>query len=67
MTDSIEIRAKTKSGTIQAFQVVEIVSIDGKPYLPAEGTEELKQHLIHLDGRLTAIERIVGGGNAGGE
>lgn len=57
----ITVRARTKSGSIQEFNVLEILTIDGKPYQPMETVDELIQHVNHLSGRVDAIEAIVGG------
>lgn len=56
----ISIQAKTKTGVVQTIQVAEIISIDGKPYQPAENVDALFQHFNHLSGRVAAIEAIVG-------
>lgn len=55
----IEIKARTKTGNIQVFSVMQILEIDGKPYQSAEATEDLRTHLIHMDGRVSAIEKIL--------
>jgi hypothetical protein len=55
----ITIVAKTRSGAISPFQVLEIVSIDGKPYQPPGDVDALFQHINHLTGRIDTLERIV--------
>lgn len=57
----ITVVARTKSGVPQTFSVLEIISIDGKPYQPIETVDQLIQHVNHLSGRVDAIEAIVGG------
>lgn len=57
----ITVKAKTKSGAIQDFQVVEIISIDGRPYTPAGDMEAILQTLNHLTGRMATLEAIVAG------
>lgn len=64
MADWIVVKAKTKAGHIQDFQVAEILEIDGKPYRPVDEIEAFKNHIIHLDGRVTALEAIVSGKTA---
>jgi hypothetical protein len=59
VSDWIEIKAKTKTGVTQTFQVSEILEIDGKPYQSAEQTQDLREHVIHLDGRVSAIEKFI--------
>ena len=59
----ITIEAKTKTGNIQQFQVAEIISIDGQPYRPASETEQIRQLVNHLSGRVAALEAILSNGN----
>lgn len=59
----IEIKARTKTGMVQSFMVTQIIEINGKRYIPQEETDDLRANLIHLDGRLSAIEKIIAGGN----
>lgn len=59
MSQVIEIVAKTKSGVVQPFQVIEIISIDGRPYKATGDVEQLQQYVMHMDGRLTALERLL--------
>lgn len=59
----IEIKAKTKTGLVQSFHVAEIIEINGKRYISQEETEDLRANLIHLDGRVSALEKIIAGGN----
>lgn len=63
MSDVITIKARTKAGHTQDFQVLEILEIDGKPYESPQETENLRSHMIHLDGRVSAIEKILQKGN----
>lgn len=60
MSDLIEIKARTKTGSVQTFSVAEILEINGQRYHPPEDFEGLRDHLVHHDGRLTAIEAIIG-------
>lgn len=57
----IEIRAKTKTGVIQSFNVAEIVSIDGRPYQSASDAASLLQHFNHLSGRVATLESLLAG------
>lgn len=57
----ISIQAKTKTGVIQAIQVAEIISIDGKPYTPPGDMDAVIQTLNHLTGRVATLETIVAG------
>lgn len=57
----ITIRAKTKTGVIQEIQVAEILEIDGQPYRPASETEQIRQLVNHLGGRISTIEAILAG------
>lgn len=66
MSELIEIKAKTKTGVIQTFHVAEILEINGKPYQSAEDTLAIREHVIHLDGRMSAVEAILGKGNSDG-
>lgn len=59
----IEIKARTKTGVVQSFHVAEIIEINGKRYVSQEENEDLRTHLIHLDGRVSALEKIIAGGN----
>jgi hypothetical protein len=60
VSDLIEIKAKTKTGVIQTFQVSEIIEIDGKPYRSCDQYQEMRDQIIHLGGRLSAIEAFIG-------
>lgn len=55
----IEIKARTKTGVVQSFSVLEILEINGRPYQSREDTEDLRAHVIHLDGRVSAIESLL--------
>jgi len=62
VSDLIEIKARSKSGVTQTFNVLEILEINGRPYHSSDAYDELRSHVIHLDGRLTAIETIISKG-----
>lgn len=64
MSDLIEIKARTKTGVTQTFQVSAILEINGKPYQSAQDYSDLREHMIHMDGRLTALETIISKGSA---
>lgn len=61
MSELTTIKAKTKNGHIQDFQVAEILEVDGKPFQPAGDVEQLKSLVNHITGRIAAIEAIIGG------
>lgn len=52
----IEILAKTRSGIVQPFRVMEIISIDGKPYVSTQNLDLLVENLNDHERRLTALE-----------
>lgn len=58
-SDLIEIKARTKTGVVQTFSVSEILEINGKPYQSSQDFSDLREHMIHMDGRLTALETIL--------
>lgn len=66
MSRLIELKLKSKSGQINDLQVAEIISIDGRPYEPAGRSAELQEQIIFLDGRVTALERVIGAGSQDG-
>lgn len=52
-----QIKAKTRSGSVQEFHVEEIIEIDGRAY--AGDSQELRDAIIRLCGRVDAIEAIL--------
>jgi hypothetical protein len=58
-SDLIEIKARTKTGVVQTFSVSEILEINGKPYQSSQDFTDLREHMIHMDGRLTALKTIL--------
>lgn len=58
MSDLITVKAKTQTGNIQDFRVLEIISIDGKPFEETEGT--LRDTVCHLSGRVDALFQMIG-------
>ena len=54
----ITVTAKTESGAIMDFQFQEIVSVDGRPY---EDAGSMRDVIMHMQGRLEAIEAILSG------
>lgn len=61
----ITLKLKSRSGQVNDIQVSEILEIDGVPYTPGGDVEALRSHVIHMDGRLTALERVIGQSNEG--
>ena len=55
----IEIVAKTKSGGVMPFRVLQIISIDGKPYGDPSDVPQLRDFMNHLSGRITACENAL--------
>jgi hypothetical protein len=55
----IEIVAKTKSGSVMPFRVLQIISIDGKPYGDPSDVQQLRDFANHLSGRITACEHAL--------
>jgi hypothetical protein len=55
----IEIVAKTKSGGVMPFKVLQIISIDGKPYGDPDDVQQLRDFVNHLSGRITACENAL--------
>ncbi len=60
MSDLIEIKVKSKTGQINTLMVAEILEVNGKPYQSAEYTQEMRDQIIHLGGRVSAIEAFIG-------
>ena len=54
----IEIKAKSKTGAVVTFHVLEILEIDGQPL--AFGTDDLRTVLAQIAERLAAVERHTG-------
>ncbi len=59
MEDLVVIKARTKSGFIQEFQVVEILEIDGKVYQSTVENMYLRDAVMHLSGRMEILEKTV--------
>lgn len=55
----ITIRAKTKTGNIQQFEVQEIIEIDGRPYSVSSPTQELTERVARLEGIAEALMSAV--------
>ena len=53
----IIIQAKSKTGQVVEFEVDRILSIDGQPYTATAG--DLRDLLVHLEGRVSAVENIL--------
>ncbi len=65
MTDKIiEVEAITMLGQTQRFRCIDIVAIDGKPFdeycgeRKASDIEELRDAIIHLNGRIDEISTM---------
>jgi hypothetical protein len=57
--EMLNIQLKSKTGQVIQIQAMEIIAIDGIPYRPMNSVDELREHMIHLDGRVSAIESIL--------
>lgn len=57
-TPLIDLKCRSKTGQVVNIQVAELLEIDGRPFQPGGDVEQLRNHLIHLDGRVTALERM---------
>lgn len=57
---AVTLSVKTKSGSIQEIQVEALVAVDGCPY-GGVTVDTLRDSLIHLSGRMQAIEAAVHG------
>lgn len=55
----ITISAKSKTGSVVEFQVEEIISIDGQPYVRQATETEVRNHLAGLTLKVAAIERLL--------
>ena len=54
----ITITVKTKSGVIMDYTFTEIIAIDGRPY---EDSGEGRDVVMHIQGRLDALETLMSG------
>ena len=54
----ITITVKTKSGVIMDYTFTEIIAIDGRPY---EDSGEVRDVVMHIQGRLDALETLMSG------
>lgn len=50
------LRIKTKSGAITEMAVEELIEVDGKPYKSADEYQELRDAVMHLEGRVSGLE-----------
>lgn len=55
------LKVKTATGSITEMRVAELLEIDGKPYRPEISSEAIRDAVIHLEGRVEAIETILSG------
>jgi len=54
----ITIQAKSKTGQILELEVERIIAIDGEPFTASSG--QIRDHLMIVEGRLQALETIIG-------
>ena len=50
------IKAKAQSGRVQEFRVVEILEIDGEPYVKQDWKDQLAAAIAELQGRVERLE-----------
>jgi hypothetical protein len=62
----IEIVAKTKSGGVMPFKVLQIISIDGKPYGDPSDVQAIRDFVNHLAGRVSTCETVLRIGETNG-
>lgn len=55
----ITVVAKSKTGQIVTFEFVEIVSIDGQPYVRQASDMEFRNIVADLAGRVAALEAVI--------
>lgn len=49
---------KTKTGAIMDYTFAEIIAVDGRPY---EDSGEVRDVVMHIQGRLDALETLMSG------
>ena len=55
----ITLKVKTKTGTITDMQVAELMDVDGKPFKSGEDFQEIRDAVIHLEGRVQTLETLL--------
>lgn len=55
----VTLRVKSKSGQVTEIPVEALLAIDGVPYQAS--SSELRDAVLHLDGRVAAIEGLMSG------
>lgn len=50
------LRIKTKTGHITEMQVEELLEVDGKPFRTDDEFKDVRDAVIHLEGRVSALE-----------
>jgi len=53
----IELKIKNLDGTVGTIRVEQLLAVDGAPYKASP--DDLREALIHLEGRLTAVEHVL--------
>lgn len=62
---TIELVVKSERGNVNRLHVEELISVDGRPYT---ASEDLRDYVNHLSGRVQAIENVLAiGGNNGSD
>ena len=55
---TVHLRVMTKQGHVADLEFDKILAIDGEPY--RIGDADVRDTLLHHDGRITALERLLG-------
>lgn len=55
----VELKIQARDGTVASIRVQKLLAVDGEAYTAAPA--DLRDALLYLDGRLTAIESLLAG------
>lgn len=53
------LRFKTKTGAITEMVVGELLEVDGKPFKSGDDYQEVRDAVIHLEGRVQTLETLL--------
>lgn len=57
----ITLKVKTPTGSVTEIRAAELLEINGKPYRPESDIDTLRDAIIHMEGRVETLEKIVAG------
>lgn len=59
MSDTVTLKIKGRSGSVSELQVVELLEIDGRPYMQQDPITQIVAAINALESRLAVIESVL--------